>query len=31
MGRPIYEAMNYETIYDYRLLMSAPPEAADTA
>ena len=27
MGRPVYEAMGYETIYDYRLLMSAPPEA----
>jgi GNAT superfamily N-acetyltransferase len=25
MGRPIYEAMGYETIYDYRLLMSPPP------
>ncbi len=31
MGRPIYAAMGYEAIYDYRLLMSAPPEAADTA
>lgn len=31
MGRPIYAAMGYETIYDYRLLMSAPPEAADAA
>lgn len=25
MGRPIYEAMGYETIYDYRLLMSPAP------
>ena len=24
-GRPIYEAMGYETIYDYRLLLSPPP------
>lgn len=24
MGRPIYEAMGYETIYDYRLLMASP-------
>lgn len=31
MGRPVYAAMGYETIYDYRLLMSAPPEAADSA
>lgn len=29
MGKPVYAAMGYETIYDYRLLMSAPPEAAD--
>ena len=29
MGRPVYAAMGYETIYDYRLLMSAPPRAAD--
>ncbi len=25
MGKPIYEAMGYETIFDYRLLMSTPP------
>lgn len=25
MGRPIYEAMGYETIFEYRLLMSSPP------
>lgn len=25
MGLPIYEAMGYETIYEYRLLMSAAP------
>ena len=25
MGKPIYEAMGYETVYDYRLLMSPPP------
>jgi len=25
MGRPIYEAMGYETIFDYRLLLSSPP------
>ena len=31
MGRPVYAAMGYETIYDYRLLMSAPPEAANPA
>ncbi|HWB69017.1 MAG TPA: GNAT family N-acetyltransferase [Solirubrobacterales bacterium] len=24
MGRPIYEAMGYETIFDYRLLLSPP-------
>jgi GNAT superfamily N-acetyltransferase len=29
MGEPVYAAMGYETIYDYRLLMSAPPEATD--
>ncbi len=22
MGRPVYEAMGFETIYDYRLLLS---------
>jgi GNAT superfamily N-acetyltransferase len=27
MGKPIYEAMGYETIFDYRLFMSPPPEA----
>lgn len=31
MGRPVYAAMGYEAIYDYRLLMSAPAEAADPA
>jgi len=25
MGKPIYEAMGYETVFDYRLLMSPPP------
>lgn len=25
MGKPIYEAMGYEAIFDYRLLMSPPP------
>jgi GNAT superfamily N-acetyltransferase len=25
MGRPIYEAMGYETIFEYRMLMSSPP------
>lgn len=25
LGRPIYEAMGYETIFDYRLLMASPP------
>lgn len=25
MGKPIYEAMGYETIFSYRLLMSMPP------
>lgn len=25
MGRPIYEEMGYETIFDYRLLMASPP------
>lgn len=25
MGQPIYEAMGYETIYEYRLLMATPP------
>ncbi len=25
MGKPIYEAMGYETIFDYRLFMSPPP------
>ncbi len=25
MGRPIYEAMGYETIFEYRLLLSAAP------
>jgi len=28
MGKPIYEAMGYETIFDYRLLMSRPPQGA---
>jgi ribosomal protein S18 acetylase RimI-like enzyme len=27
MGRPVYEAMGYETIYDYRLLLSPSPAA----
>jgi ribosomal protein S18 acetylase RimI-like enzyme len=25
MGKPIYEAMGYETVFDYRLFMSSPP------
>ncbi len=25
MGKPIYERMGYETLFDYRLYMSAPP------
>jgi ribosomal protein S18 acetylase RimI-like enzyme len=25
MGKPIYSAMGYEVVYDYRLLMSPPP------
>ncbi|HWO16458.1 MAG TPA: GNAT family N-acetyltransferase [Solirubrobacterales bacterium] len=25
MGKPIYAAMGFETVYDYRLLMSPPP------
>jgi len=25
MGKPIYEAMGYETIFEYRMLMSSPP------
>jgi GNAT superfamily N-acetyltransferase len=25
MGRPIYEAMGYEAVFDYRLLMASPP------
>ncbi len=25
MGRPIYEAMGYEAIFEYRLLMASPP------
>jgi ribosomal protein S18 acetylase RimI-like enzyme len=25
MGRPIYEAMGYETIFEYRMLLSSPP------
>jgi ribosomal protein S18 acetylase RimI-like enzyme len=25
MGKPIYSAMGYEAVYDYRLLMSPPP------
>lgn len=25
MGKPIYEAMGYKTLFDYRLYMSAPP------
>ena len=27
MGKPIYQEMGYETIFDYRLLMSPPPSA----
>ncbi len=27
MGKPIYERMGYETLFDYRLFMSAPPSA----
>jgi predicted acetyltransferase len=25
MGKPIYEAMGYETVFDYRLFMSPAP------
>jgi hypothetical protein len=25
MGKPIYEAMGYETLFDYRLFMSPAP------
>lgn len=25
MGKPVYEAMGYETLFDYRLFMSPPP------
>ena len=28
-GKPIYEDMGYQTLYDYRLLMSRPPGPAD--
>lgn len=28
MGEPIYRAMGFEKIYDYRLLMATPPEEA---
>ena len=28
MGEPIYRAMGFETIYDYRLLMASPPGGA---
>ncbi|HEX6754299.1 MAG TPA: GNAT family N-acetyltransferase [Solirubrobacterales bacterium] len=28
MGKPIYEAMGYETAFEYRLLMSSPPQGA---
>jgi GNAT superfamily N-acetyltransferase len=28
MGKPIYADMGYETIFDYRLLMSPPPETS---
>ncbi len=28
MGEPIYSAMGYETIYDYRLLTAAPPDGS---
>jgi GNAT superfamily N-acetyltransferase len=28
MGEPIYRAMGFEKIFDYRLLMAAPPEEA---
>lgn len=28
MGKPIYEAMGYETIFEYRLLMASPPQGA---
>ena len=31
MGRPIYEAMGYEAVYDYRLLMSPAPERSIAA
>ncbi len=28
MGKPVYERMGFETIFDYRLLLSRPPEPA---
>jgi len=28
MGKPVYEAMGYETVFEYRLLMSSPPQGA---
>ncbi len=28
MGKPIYEAMGYETVFEYRLLMLSPPQGA---
>ena len=28
MGKPIYEAMGYETVFEYRLLMSSPSQGA---
>jgi ribosomal protein S18 acetylase RimI-like enzyme len=31
MGQPIYERMGYETLYPYRLLMAAPPDAPSMA
>ena len=26
MGEPVYRAMGFETIFDYKLLMATPPE-----
>jgi GNAT superfamily N-acetyltransferase len=28
MGKPIYEAMGYETVFEYRLMMASPPQSA---
>jgi ribosomal protein S18 acetylase RimI-like enzyme len=28
MGKPVYEAMGYETVFEYRLLTASPPQGA---